>query len=203
MTETDTTCGGCGAVIVDEPTDSDPSKRNPCHQCGSLARAFSLQAHVTVHVSATAELTVVTYPQTLLATSKGLLDSGQFGISVVVAHMACEVSVERALSAAFASKGLQYLEDPVLDFLNGFNLGNDRNRKLYTALTGDQIEQQRFWPDFKASATRRNNIVHNGSIAEKVEAESSFNAASLFVAHLTMTACPAHSSTRTNRKKRS
>ena len=184
MTETDTSCGGCGAVIVGESTDGDPSKRNPCPQCGSLARAFSLQAHVTVQVSATAELTVVTYPQTLLATSKGLLDGGQFGISVVVAHMACEVSVERALSAAFASKGLQYLEDPLLDFLNGFNLGNDRNRKLYTALTGDQIEQQQFWPDFKASTTWRNNVIHSGSIVGKAEAESSFAAASSFVAHL-------------------
>jgi hypothetical protein len=184
MTETDTTCGGCGAAIVGESTDGDPSKRNPCPHCGSLARAFSLQTHVTVHFSATAELTVVTYPQTLLATSKGLFDSGQFGISVVVAHMACEVSVERALSAAFASRGLQYLEYPVLEFLNGFNLGNDRTRKLYTALTGDQIEQQRFWPDFKASAIRRNKVIHNGCIVGKAEAESSFTAASLFVAHL-------------------
>ena len=42
--------------------------------------------------------------------------------------MACEVSVERALSAAFASKNLQYLKDPVLDFLNGYSLSNDKNR---------------------------------------------------------------------------
>lgn len=184
MTESDTHCGGCGIAIVGEAPDGDPSKRKPCPQCGSLARAFSLEAHVTVHVSATAELTVVTYPQTLLATSKGLIDGGQFGISVVVAHMGCEVSVERALSAAFASKGLQYLEEPVLDFLNGYNLGNDRNRRLYTALTGDQIEQQAFWADFKASATRRNNIIHNGSVVGKVEAESSHSAACTFVAHL-------------------
>jgi len=98
--------------------------------------------------------------------------------------MACEVSTERALSAAFASKGLQYLEDPVLDFLNGYNLANDRNRKLYTAFTGDHIDQQAFWPAFKESATRRNNIVHGGSLIGQVEAESSYHTASAFVSHL-------------------
>lgn len=184
MTESDTHCGGCGIAIVGEAPNGDPRNRKPCPQCGSFARAFSLEAHVTVHVSATTELTVVTYPQTLLATSKGLIDGGQFGISVVVAHMACEVSVERALSAAFASKALQYLEEPVLDFLNGYNLGNDRNRRLYTALTGDQIKQQSFWAEFKASANRRNDIVHSSCIIDKTEAESSYSAASAFVAHL-------------------
>jgi hypothetical protein len=83
--------------------------------------------HVAAHGSASAELTVVTYPQKLLAVCKSLIDDKQFEISVVVAHMACEISTERALSAAFASKGLQYLEDPILDFLNGYNLANDRN----------------------------------------------------------------------------
>lgn len=95
-----------------------------------------------------------------------------------------EVAVERSLSAAFAAKGLQYLEDPVLDFLNGYNLGNDRNRKLYTALTNDNIEQKPFWPAFKESATRRNNIVHGGAVVGQVEAEGSYQAARALVAHL-------------------
>lgn len=184
MTKSDTHCGSCGIAIVGEASNGDPTQRKPCPQCGSLARAFSLEVHATVHVSATAELSVVTYPQTLLAACKGLIDDGQYGISVVVAHMACEVSVERALSAAFASKGLQYLEDPVLDFLNGYNLGNDRNRRLYAALTNDHIEQHLFWSALKESATRRNNIVHGSSVVGQTEAESSYRAASAFITHL-------------------
>jgi hypothetical protein len=184
MTTSDTQCAGCGIAIVVEPSDGDANQRKPCSQCGSLARAFSLEARASAHASATAELMVVTYPQTLLATSKGLIDGGQFGISVVVAHMACEVAVERALSAAFASKHLQYLEEPMLDFMNGYNLGSDRNRKLYAALTGDHIEQQEFWADFKASATRRNNIIHSSLVVGKVEAENSYRATTSFVAHL-------------------
>jgi hypothetical protein len=116
--------------------------------------------------------------------SKGLIDDGQFEISVVVAHMAREVSTERALSAAFASKGLQYLEEPVLDFLNGYNLANDRNRNLYTALTADHIERQTFWPEFKESATRRNKIVHSSGRVSQADAERSYRAASAFVSHL-------------------
>jgi len=53
---------------------------------------------------------------------KGLIDNGQFSISVVVSHMACEIATERSLSESFANKGIQYLEEPVGDFLNGYNL---------------------------------------------------------------------------------
>ena len=34
---------------------------------------------------------VITYPQKLLALAQWLINSGEFSISVVVAHMACEV----------------------------------------------------------------------------------------------------------------
>lgn len=98
--------------------------------------------------------------------------------------MACEVSVERALTAAFAAKRIEYLEDPVREFLNGYNLANGRNRKLYKALTDDHIEKQSFWQAFKESATRRNGLVHGGSNVSREEAESSFLAASAFVSYL-------------------
>jgi hypothetical protein len=184
MTESDTCCGNCGVAIVGEAADGNPAHRKPCPQCGSLARASSVAASAVCHATATAELTVITYPQKLLTECKDLIDRGQYGISVVVAHMACEVAAERALSAAFASKGLQHLEEPVLDFLNGYNLGNDRNRKLYTALTGDSIEQEPFWPAFKESSTRRNNVVHGSKIVDQAEADSSYQAARDFITHL-------------------
>lgn len=184
MADNDTRCASCGFVMTDESPSDDLTQRKPCTQCASLARVVSLHAHCTVHVTASAKISVITHPQTLLATCKGLIEDGQHAISVVVAHMACEVATERSLSAAFAAKGLQYLEDPVLDFLNGYNLGNDRNRKLYTALTNDNIEQQPFWPEFKVSTTRRNNVVHNSVSVSKSESERSFQAASAFVVHL-------------------
>ena len=127
---------------------------------------------------------VVTYPQNLLTVARSLIDQGQFSISVIVAHMACEVATERSLSDAFAAKGIQNLEEAILEFLNGYNLANDRIRTLYTALTGDNIQSQPFWQAFKNSANRRNRIMHGGLVVGNVEAEASFEAASALIAYL-------------------
>jgi hypothetical protein len=184
MNAGETACGSCGQSIEKESPNADPALRRPCPYCGSLTRAGALGIHSVLHATTTFELSVTSYPQTLLATAKDLLDRGQFGISIVVAHRACEVATERVLSKAFAAKSLQYLEEPVLDFLNGYNLANERNRKLYVALTGDAIQEQLFWPAFKASATRRNSVIHGGKSIRKAEAEESMSAASALVGHL-------------------
>ena len=99
-------------------------------------------------------------------------------------HMACEVATERSLSQAFQAKGLGYLEESVLGFLNGFSLASGRNQKLYTALTGDEIQQEPFWPEFKASASRRNSVVHHSKSVDRREAELSLSSAKAFVEHL-------------------
>ena len=61
-------------------------------------------------------------------------------VATVVAHMACEVAAEQALSRAFADKGLEYLDDAVTVFLNGYNIANERHRNLYNALAGRKIQ---------------------------------------------------------------
>ena len=143
------------------------------------------QSAVNVTTSSSVNISVEGYPQALLDICKGLMDGGQYSMSVVVAHMACEVEVERALSAAFASKGIQYLEDTLCDVaFEGYSLANKRNRKLYAALTGDHIEKQPFWEAFRNSAERRNKIVHHGRIIGREEAERSYNAAGAFISHL-------------------
>lgn len=184
IVQDDTKCGQCGRPITDESPTGDPRDRKPCPDCGSTTRILPLRATSTGRAFATADAYVVTYPEALLRVAKTLIGDGQCAIAVVVAHMACEVATERSFSAAFAAKGLQYLEGPVLDLINGYNLANDRNRRLYTAVTGDSIEQQAFWASFKESATRRNKVVHEGKIANTVEAEASHAAASAFVRHL-------------------
>ena len=125
-----------------------------------------------------------TYPEALLTTAQRLIADGEFSIAVVVAHMACEISAERALSRAFAAKGIGYLEESVEDLLPGYNLANDRVRNLYNTVTGNEIQKQSFWQAFKESATRRNRAVHMGRIVTKAEAEASFKAASDLVAFL-------------------
>ena len=127
---------------------------------------------------------VITYPEALLTTAQRLIADGECSIAVVVAHMACEISAERALSRAFTANGIGYLDEAVDDLLPGYNLANDRVRNLYNAVTGNEIEKQSFWQTFKESATRRNRAVHKGKVVTKAEAETSFKAAKDLVAFL-------------------
>lgn len=119
--------------------------------------------------------------------AESLINQNIFDISVVCCHMACEAIAEQAFTAAFRARGVADIEEAVLDLLNGYNLANDRNRKLYVALSGDFIQEQLFWPAFKASALRRNAIVHQGKAATKAEALESFNATSAFISHIRKT----------------
>ena len=134
--------------------------------------------------SSSTTMTLIPYAQTLLDKSQELILGGEHNVATVVAHMACEVAAEQALSRAFATKGLEYLEDAVTDFFNGFNLGNELIRNLYNALAGREIHEQPFWQAFKGSATRRNGIMHRGENATKEQAEATYEAAGKLIAYL-------------------
>lgn len=127
---------------------------------------------------------VLTYPQKLLGVAEWLIEAEEHSIAVVVAHMACEVATDRTFTEAFKAKGIEYLGEPIENLLPGNNLGNDRIRRLYTALTGDEIQQQPFWARFTKSATWRNKISHNGAVYGQAEAEASLAVAKEFVTHL-------------------
>lgn len=180
MLPTDTFCGTCETPIYDEPNEN----RVPCPKCEGLTRRYELSSHAVCSTSASGQLTVTTYPQALLATANALFERGEYGIAVVVAHMACEVSVERTMTEAFGRKSIGELEEPILAFINGFNIATPRIRDFYTALTGDQIQQQQFWSAFKSSATLRNAIMHSSKIAGPADAAASLSAAAALVAHL-------------------
>jgi hypothetical protein len=78
------------------------------------------------------------------------------------------------------------LEDPVSDLFSSYNLGNERVRKVYTALTGDLVGNAlpSWWQAFKDSVQRRNDIVHEGKRPSQNEAVASFNACVACVEHL-------------------
>lgn len=180
-------CTGCEAPIEGElPIPDDPAQRVPCPQCGSTMRSMNLPAS-TAHfslVGGSATFTITPYSETLLDKAQELIAKGDFSIAVVVAHMACEISAERAISRAFAEKGIEYLEESVSALLPGYNLATDRVRKLYNAVTGKPIQEQGFWQAFKNSAQRRIGAVHRGKVVTKAEAEESHKAASDLVAYL-------------------
>lgn len=129
-----------------------------------------------------------TYPQILLRIARFLLgknDDKLCGLATIIAHLACEVAIERSLSDSFTRKGIQSLEDTVGDVLNGYNLANEKVWNLYTSLSGDEIQDQPFWGNFIRSAKRRDNIIRKGLIVGRADAEESLKAASDFLGHLT------------------
>ena len=127
---------------------------------------------------------ITPYPNKLLAVAEQLIKADEFSISIVVAHIACEVATDRAFAHAYRTRGLEYLEDAVEDLLPGNNLATEKTRKLYTALTGDEVEQQEFWRRFKDSVKRRNQVSHGGAVMNRHEAEESLDVARKLVAHL-------------------
>lgn len=179
-------CHQCGESIEVDYKIEDPTQREPCPKCGSISRVYSVSATATLSLHASGIGEVITYPRILIDNARRLCVEGQSNIAVVVAHMACEVAVERKLAETFAKHGVSHLQESIYDLLNGFNIGNDKLRKLYVALSGDQINQQAFWQSFMESVTRRNRIIHKGLIVTQTEAEESLKAADGLVTHLGM-----------------
>jgi hypothetical protein len=186
------TCGQCDTPIVGELVSLERSQRGPCPNCGSTDRNYRIVAQMpvsselsaTTSATATVPLEVIDYPRKFLDVAQTLIEGGQFEMAVVAAHVACEIATEQALSKAFDALKNQDLKDAVTDLLNGYNLGNSKIRKVYTALTRDKVAEALFWSAFKASAKRRNHIIHKGLTVAKTDAESSYDATSRLVAHL-------------------
>jgi len=180
------TCTFCGQPITGE----SPEQPNPCEYCSSLSGGYPHLVILTEAIagSAVGYVEGATYPQILLSIARFLLDKNDdklCGLATIMAHLACEVAIERSLSDSFARKGMQSLEETVADVLNGYNLANDKVRNLYTSLTGDDIQGQPFWGNFIRSAKRRDNIIRKGLIVGRSDAEESFKTANDFLAHLT------------------
>ncbi|MDR8093260.1 hypothetical protein KPB05_38025 [Burkholderia gladioli] len=124
------------------------------------------------------------YPTILLREAGELHAAGKHGIAVLVAHMACEVAVERVITNAFAQSTFQHMAESMLKFLNGYNLANDRIRSFYKALTNDDVTLLSAWPEFKESADRRNRVAHSGKVVKTEEAAATLRAVSALVEHL-------------------
>jgi hypothetical protein len=178
-------CTFCGQRITGE----SPEPPTPCEYCNSLTGGYPHLVILTEAIagSAVGYVEGATYPQILLGIARFLLaknDDKLCGLATIMAHLACEVAIERSLAESFARKGVQSLEETVTDILNGYNLANDKVRKLYASLTGDAIQEQPFWDGFLRSAKRRDGIIRKGWIVGRTDAEESIAAADAFLAHL-------------------
>jgi hypothetical protein len=124
------------------------------------------------------------YHRELLDSARRLAANGDHEISVVTAQMACEIFVEQAFVRLYEKKGLVHLEGPIDDLIPSYNLGNDKVRALYRALTGDDVAAASFWPDFKELVKIRNSAVHGGRRVQRSEADGASIAAEKLVEHV-------------------
>jgi hypothetical protein len=179
-------CTFCGQTIGGESSE----QAVPCEYCSSLSGGYPHLVILTEAIagSAVGYVEGATYPRILLGIARFLLgknDDKLCGLATIVAHLACDVAVERSFSDFFARKGIPSLEETVADALNGFNILNDKVRKLYASLTGGDIKEQPFWDAFVRSAKRRDNVTRKGLIVGRADAEASIKAAGDFLDHLT------------------
>jgi hypothetical protein len=125
------------------------------------------------------------YPLQLLQAAEDMIAQSHYEISVVTSQMACEISVERTLAQFFRNQQLKHLEGPIDDLLPSYNLANEKVRKLYTAVTGDKIQTQFFWIEYKTMVMIRNKAVHAGHRIEKSQAQMVLRVAKSILKHLT------------------
>ena len=182
------TCSKCGTVLAGEGT-TPPAQDAPCPVCGHIGQNVNVVVRgETVKIEAgVVSATIVDYSTSLLQEAGELLTHDRkFGLAIVVAHTACEVAAQRAFSRAFASRNVSDLEDAVSDLFSSYNLGNERVRKVYAALTGDLVGNAlpSWWQPFKDSVQRRNDIVHEGKRPSQEEALESLNACVACVEYL-------------------
>jgi hypothetical protein len=127
------------------------------------------------------------YERVLLDFAKRAAARGEDGdheVAVVTAQMAVEVMIEQTIGGLLRSRGLEDLDEPLSDLLPSYNIGNERVLRLYDALSGEQIQNEAFWPNFKEHVKRRNQIVHRGMRASRQDAEESIAAVEAVLAHL-------------------
>lgn len=173
MAYSSVSCMDCGAIELDKHTE-------PCPQCGSTRLNTTLSPDpivLTVHVLSP-KLIITEYHEVLLNFAKSLVNQNPYGISIVVAHMACEMAVERVmdqLTNGNAQSSKMY----------GYNLSNKDNRIIYTKYTKDEIQERTsFRKKFKESTVRRNNIAHHRHIATAEEAQESLEATTALIKYL-------------------
>lgn len=180
---TDTYCNKCHEPIIDE----DSTNRKPCPKCGALSRTYALTASITVAVSVSAKTGLISYPQSMLDTARNYITEGKDGLlsmAVILCHVACEIASERALSAAFAGRGISDLQDVVCRRFRSTRVANEEVHKLYTSLSGDDIAQAPFWAEYIESTKLRDGIAHEGKSASRNDAERAHKAATGLVSHL-------------------
>jgi hypothetical protein len=123
-------------------------------------------------------------PRTLLERAYDLIQRGDHDLGVVIAQTACEVLIAQVLNERLEARELGTLRVHITSTIPAYSLNDDRTRKLWDELTGDEINQVSAWRKYKAHIVRRNGIVHRGSVTDEDEAQESLQAVQAVIEHV-------------------
>jgi len=87
-------CRNCRTPIRDVSPGGDPAQPRPCPQCGSILARQDGEVSEGVSPGGREATHVSAYPDALLATARRMIAEEEFGVAVVVAHMACEITLD-------------------------------------------------------------------------------------------------------------
>src|SRR5262249_15596215 len=120
---------------------------------------------------------------------KDLLHAGQLDLAVVMAQVAFETLVRDAVSDELDALSDQ-LDDLGLGWLRpriksrSYSLIDDRVRRFWDDLMGDEIGNAEAWGNYKAHVLRRNGVVHEGGSVEHVQAKESVEAVEAMIGYV-------------------
>ena len=134
----------------------------------------------TVGESVGIELTRV--PRRLLETAAEHIKAGRYQESVLIAQAGAEACAARAVTALLGQHPARLQEALRAAFRDhsDYNLRGKGAQKVWTFLTGDEIQAQPFWDRYKRHTERRNRVAHNTVDLVKADADDSLKAATEF-----------------------
>src|ERR1039458_4424778 len=121
----------------------------------------------------------------LLAQARQETTRGNHQFAVVLAQAACDLRAEDAIIELMRHRGVDYLSDAVLGMFDTTSFGNERLRKIFVALTGDDPAQAPWWSEWRKGRKLRHDVAHAGEPVTPVQAASCIDAAAAFIDHVT------------------
>jgi hypothetical protein len=120
----------------------------------------------------------------LLQRAKELQEQGVPGLAVVVAQSAVEVLVGQVISERLQAREIGGLREYIIGGIRTHSLNDNRLRKLWLELTGDEVIRTSGWPEYKAHLKRRNQVIHEGGDISADDARSSVAEAEAIIEHI-------------------
>jgi hypothetical protein len=119
----------------------------------------------------------------LIPTARKLVRDEHPASAVVAAHAATEVVSEFIMGVLLSERGVPELERP-LSKLARFHLTNDNVRRVYEALSGDDLGSTELWNRFMEHKKRRDGAAHAGVSVSLEEASQSVEVCDELIRHL-------------------